>query len=81
MRWAPMAPDDLGRRLLAMAQRLLDRWDRPLREVERPARRRARPGCRRAAQACAPTVAVHTRFAEIAAAQPDSVAVSWADGS
>lgn len=24
--------------------------------------------------------AVHTRFAEIAAAQPDSVAVSWADG-
>ncbi|OBA74491.1 non-ribosomal peptide synthetase [Mycobacterium sp. 1554424.7] len=75
-----MAPEHLGNRLLAAVQRLVDKWDRPLREVdvlldgERDATAAGSPGV------ATPTVAVHTRFAEIAAAQPDSPAVSWADG-
>lgn len=72
-----MAPEGLGGRLLATLQRLLDNWDRPLREVDVLLDGEHRPV---PPQARANPIAVHTRFAEIAAAQPDSVAVSWADG-
>jgi mycobactin peptide synthetase MbtF len=74
------APEDLGRRLLAVVQRLVDKWDRPLREVdilldgEHDSTAPSRPS------AGVRAVAVHTRFAEATAAQPDSMAVSWADG-
>jgi mycobactin peptide synthetase MbtF len=75
-----MAPEDLGGRLLAGVQRLVDKWDRPLREVgilldgEHDSTAPGLP------EAAAPAVAVHSRFAQIAAAHPDSPAVSWADG-
>ena len=75
-----MAPEDLGRRLLAVLRRLVAKWDRPLREVdilldgERDSTTPSPPET----GTCA--VAVHIRFAETAAVQPDSVAVSWADG-
>ncbi len=73
----PMAPGGLGTRLLTTLQRLVDKWDRPLREVDILLDGEQRP--------IPPTApanpdAVHTRFAEIAAVQPDSLAVSWAGG-
>jgi mycobactin peptide synthetase MbtF len=74
-----LAPKDLGRRLLAVLQRVVDKWDRPLREVdilldgERESTAHVMP------DVAAPTSAAHIRFTEIATAQPDSVAVSWAD--
>lgn len=73
-----MSPAALGRRLLAVSQRVMDTWDRPLRELdilldgERDSTAPGPPDISGAA--------VHVRFAEIAAAQPDSVAVSWGDG-
>ncbi|ORV80977.1 non-ribosomal peptide synthetase [Mycobacterium interjectum] len=72
-----LTPDGLGGRLLATLQRLVDKWDRPLREVDilLAAERRPTPPLARA-----DPVAVHTRFAETAASQPDSVAIGWADG-
>ncbi len=75
-----MAPKDLGRRLLAVVQRLVDQWDRPLREVDILLDGEHDPKTRGLLQADAPAVPVHIRFAETAAAQPDSVALSWADG-
>nr|WP_082958486.1 non-ribosomal peptide synthetase [Mycobacterium sp. E3198] len=72
-----MAPEGLGGRLLAVLRRLVDNWDRPLREVDALLDGEHRPIPPRAS---ANPVAVHTRFAEVAAAQPDAVAVSWADG-
>ena len=75
-----MAPEDLGARLLAVLQRLVSHWDRPLRDVdilldgERGLLTSGPP------DVGAPGVAPHTRFAEIAAARPDVIAVSWADG-
>ncbi|MGA7052192.1 MAG: amino acid adenylation domain-containing protein, partial [Mycobacterium sp.] len=84
----PIAPDELGGRLLTVVQRLVTGWDRPLRDVffdvvvdvevrlggELDSATAHPPGVRPSG---AP---VHIRFAEIAAAKPDSVAVSWADG-
>lgn len=72
------APEDLGRRLLAVVQRLVDRWDSPLREVdvlledERATVAELDPA--------GPRIGVHARFSEIATRQADSVALSWADG-
>lgn len=73
-----LTPADLGGRLLAVLRRLVDKWDRPLREVDiLDDGERDSTG----SPATATTgVAVHTRFGEIAAAQPDSIAVSWAGG-
>ncbi|OBG36090.1 non-ribosomal peptide synthetase [Mycobacterium alsense] len=73
------APDTLGGRLLAVVRRLVDAWDRPLRELD-ILLDAERDGAPVAPGVGAPTTAVHLRFAEIAAARPDSVAVSWADG-
>lgn len=73
-----MAPKDLGRRLLAVLQRVVDKWDRPLREVELLLDGEHAPTAHGQPDVGGP--AVHTRFSEIAAAQPDSVAVSSSDG-
>ncbi|OBK44935.1 non-ribosomal peptide synthetase [Mycobacterium sp. 1081908.1] len=75
-----MAPEDLGRRLIAVAQRLVDKWDRPLREIDVLLDGERATVVPRPPQTVAPMVAVHDRLAQIAAAQPDSPAVSWADG-
>ncbi|WP_207569151.1 non-ribosomal peptide synthetase [Mycobacterium decipiens] len=75
-----IAPEDLGRRVLAVVQRLVSRWDRPLRDVGVALDGECdstRPG---PAGLSASGVSVHTRFAEIAAAKPDAMAVSWSDG-
>ncbi|WP_197516920.1 non-ribosomal peptide synthetase [Mycobacterium sp. E2699] len=72
-----MTPADLGARLLAVVQRLMDNWDRPLREVDILLDGERGPS-RTEARETAP--AVHARFAAVAAAQPDSIAVSWHDG-
>ncbi|GBE66268.1 non-ribosomal peptide synthetase [Mycobacterium sp. MFM001] len=71
----------LGRRVLATAERLLSMWDRPLREVSvlfddeaQPVRAAATPPARAA-------TGFHTRFAAIAAAKPDAVALSWPLGT
>jgi len=73
-----IAPKDLGGRMLAVVQRLVDTWDRPLREVDILLDGEHDSTVDGPPNAIAP--AVHTRFTEIAAAQPDSVAISWADG-
>ncbi len=75
-----MAPADLGGRLLAVVQRLVDEWDRPLREVDILLGGEHDPTVHDLPDVSAPAVAVHTRVAEVAAAQPDSLAISWAGG-
>ncbi|MEV3904960.1 amino acid adenylation domain-containing protein [Mycobacterium sp. NPDC050551] len=73
-----MTPESLGRRVLATAQRLVVCWERPLRDV----------GVLIEGEAAAQTTqvapggagGVHVRFAEVAGARPDSVAVTWTDG-
>ena len=76
----PMQPEDLGRRVLTTVENLIGGWDRPLAEISillpgeldhptpPPASRRAVAG-------------IHTTFTEIARAQPDSLALSWQDGT
>ncbi len=74
-----MTPDTLGRRVLQTMRRLIDMWDRPMGRVaillhgeaialSVPVRSVAAGG------------GVASRFAEIAAAQPDSIALRWDDG-
>jgi mycobactin peptide synthetase MbtF len=75
-----MAPMDLGRRLLAVLQRVVDKWDRPLREIDILLDGEHDSTAHGLPDVGVLEVAVHTRFTEIAAAQPDSVAISWADG-
>ncbi|UQX09536.1 non-ribosomal peptide synthetase [Candidatus Mycobacterium methanotrophicum] len=73
----------LGRRVLATAQRLLSMWDRPLREVSVLLDDEASP--HRAAGTLPvrfpPAAGVHTRFAAVAEAHPDAVALSWEAGT
>ncbi|ORW20051.1 non-ribosomal peptide synthetase [Mycobacterium palustre] len=73
-----MAPEALGGRLLAVTQRLAPAWERPLRDVD--ILLDGERGSTGSPASIGRPVAVHTRFAEIAAAQPDSIAVSWAGG-
>jgi mycobactin peptide synthetase MbtF len=75
-----MAPADLGGRLLAVVQRLVDKWDRPLREVDILLGGEHDPTAHDLPDVSAAAVGVHTRVAEVAAAQPDSLAISWAGG-
>nr|WP_211695793.1 non-ribosomal peptide synthetase [Mycobacterium spongiae] len=75
-----MAPKDLGRRLLAVVQRMVSGWDRPLRDIDVLLDGEHEPRTRGLSEASASGVAVHTRFTEIAVATPDSLAVSWSDG-
>ncbi|HWF30434.1 MAG TPA: amino acid adenylation domain-containing protein, partial [Mycobacterium sp.] len=75
-----IAPKDLGGRLLAVLQRLVDTWDRPLREVDVLLDGEHDTTAHGLPDVEAPGASVHTRFTEIAASHPDSVAVSWADG-
>jgi mycobactin peptide synthetase MbtF len=77
----PTTGEMLAHRVLATAERLLSMWDRPLREVsvlfddEADTLRAANASPARAA------TAFHTRFAAVAGASPDAVALSWAGGS
>lgn len=73
--------ETLGRRVLATAERLLSGWDRPLREVSVLFDDEAQPLRCNAAPPPRPATGFHTRFAAVAAANPDRVALSWADGS
>lgn len=69
----------LGRRVLTAAERLLELWDRPLREVSvllGDEAVRVPP-----AEAPAPAPGLHARFAAVAGATPDAVALSWAGGA
>lgn len=75
-----LAPEDLGGRLLTVLQRVVDKWDRPLREVDILLDGEPEPTAQGLPDVGAPEAAVHIRFTEIVVAQPDSVAVSWADG-
>ncbi|OMC16197.1 non-ribosomal peptide synthetase [Mycobacterium sp. SP-6446] len=74
----------LGRRVLTAAERLLQSWDRPLREVSVLLDNEAAP-LRRSLSGGALTApsssGIHARFASIAAAMPDSCAISWAGGT
>lgn len=74
------APEDLGGRLLAVARRVVDAWGRPLRELDLLLDRERDAHPRTPPSPPTSTVAVHSRFTEVASAQPDSVAVSWAGG-
>ena len=75
-----MAPEDLGRRLLAVVRRLVDKWDRSLCEVDILLDGERHSTTPSPSESGTRPVGVHIRFAETAAAQPDSVAVSSADG-
>ncbi|MFY9768237.1 MAG: condensation domain-containing protein, partial [Mycobacterium sp.] len=75
-----MAPADLGGRLLAVVQRLVDKWDRPLREVDILLGGEHDPTVHDLPDVSTAAVGVHARVAEVAAAQPDSLAISWAGG-
>jgi mycobactin peptide synthetase MbtF len=74
----PMTPDSLGQRLLTTTQRLIQHWDRPLRAIS-VLLDDDEDGA--ATVTAAPiSGGVHTRFTEVAAARPGSVALSWAGG-
>nr|WP_197380063.1 non-ribosomal peptide synthetase [Mycolicibacterium mengxianglii] len=74
----PMRPEDMGQRVVTTAQRLIAGWDRPLRDISvlLPAETEHPVG------SVSPAVSggIHTRLQEMAAAQPDSPAVSWQAG-
>ncbi|MFG1932280.1 amino acid adenylation domain-containing protein [Mycobacterium sp. NPDC048908] len=73
-----MTPQSLGRRLLTTMRRLMHGWDAPLRDISillddddgETAVAAAAPG----------SGGVHTRFTEIAATRPASVALTWSGG-
>ncbi|MCV7194766.1 non-ribosomal peptide synthetase [Mycolicibacterium brumae] len=76
-----MSRESLGRRVVDVVGRLLDGWDAPLRDVslladgESPAPRTP------AEMDAAGSPAIHLRFAEIAAARSDQVALTFDGGS
>lgn len=74
-----LRPDELGRRVLHVAQRLISCWDRPLRDV----------GILLSAESAAPSArarmslaakGIHTRFTEIAGSRLGSIALTWSSG-
>jgi mycobactin peptide synthetase MbtF len=75
----PMRPEDMGQRVLVTVQNLMDNWDRPLREVSilLPGEASNQVG----SEPRHDTAGIHTKFGEIARAQPDSVALTWQSGS
>ena len=71
----------LSRRVLATAQRLLQSWEQPLHAVSVLLDDEATPlRAFDAATAPAP-LSIHARFAAIADAMPDNLALSWTDGA
>ena len=72
--------DTLGQRLLATADQLLRHWDRPLRDVSVLLADEAAPLGAQAAKTGS-AHGIHIRFADVAARQPDSPAVTWAGGT
>lgn len=72
-----MDPAGLGRRILAVAQRMIDGWERPLRAVSVLLDDEV---CRAApAPVPPPSISIAHRIAETAERQPDSIALSWDD--
>ncbi|OJZ74416.1 non-ribosomal peptide synthetase [Mycobacterium paraffinicum] len=69
-----------GRRVLTAAERLLQDWERPLRQVSVLLEDETAP-LGGAAPATPSAIGIHTRFADVAAKNPDSIAVSWAGGA
>lgn len=78
-----MTPEDLGQRLVTVVERLIAGWENPLRDLSvlLPGEAQSTPATGRVPGPGPKTTGVHTAFTEIAAAQPDSVAVTWNDGS
>ncbi|WP_231639638.1 non-ribosomal peptide synthetase [Mycobacterium sp. Marseille-P9652] len=75
-----MPPEALGARLLAVAQRVPATWDRPLRDLDALLDEERGSGRREPVTGGARTISVHGRFAEVAAAQPESIAIGWDGG-
>ncbi len=73
--------ENLGHRVLATAERLLSAWDRPLREVSVLFGDEAQPLRTATTAAARPPEGFHKRFAAVAEANPDAVALSWVDGA
>ncbi|WP_156685577.1 non-ribosomal peptide synthetase [Mycobacterium sp. Marseille-P9652] len=71
--------EQLGRRVLDTAERLLSRWDDPLRDVSVLLDDETVPLA--GAGTPAPTTGFHSRFAAVAAANPEAPALSWAGGA
>lgn len=69
-----------GRRVLTAAERLLQGWERPLRQVSVLFDDETAP-LRGAAPTAPSAIGIHTRFAHVAAKNPDSLAISWAGGT
>ncbi|OBA64268.1 non-ribosomal peptide synthetase [Mycobacterium sp. 1100029.7] len=69
----------LGRRVLLTAERLLRDWERPLREVDVLFDDEA--VATNVAETPPPMIGIHSRFAEVAAHEPDNIAISWAGGT
>ncbi len=70
----------LARRVLHTAERLLSMWERPLREVSVLFDDEQRPLGAGGPQPRSAS-GFHSRFAEVAQANPDAVALSWAGGT
>ncbi|MEB3032888.1 non-ribosomal peptide synthetase [[Mycobacterium] nativiensis] len=73
--------EKLGRRVLVTAERLLSMWESRMRDVSVLFDDEARPRTVAARIRADRSVAFHTRFAAIAAAQPEATALSWAGGT
>jgi mycobactin peptide synthetase MbtF len=71
--------ETLGRRVLSTAERLLSMWDRPLREVSVLFDDEAEPLPAADTPPLRSAASFHTRFAAVAEANPDAVALSWAE--
>ena len=78
----PMRPEDMGQRVLATVENLIGGWDRPLREISILLPSEANNAELDRQPAPQPdTPGVHTKFTEIARAQPDSTALTWQAGT
>ncbi|CAM2784074.1 non-ribosomal peptide synthetase [Mycobacterium intermedium] len=71
----------LGRRVLATAERLLSMWDCPLNQVSVLFDDEAQPLRSAASAPGSPATGIHTRFAAVAQANADAVALSWTGGT
>lgn len=78
-----VTPSDLGRRLVTVVERVVAGWDTPLRDLSvlLPGEARTMPSPGRTPGPGPSATGVHAAFAEIAAVQPESTAVSWNDGA
>lgn len=76
-----LRPDELGRRVLDVAQRLITCWDRPLRDAGILLASEASPHAARVTELPSAN-GIHARFTEIAGSRLGSVALTWStDGN